>query len=441
MSEQFTARTETEETVTKRFDDQIDVNFINKVFTRQQILQLQTSITNVLGGTHSRAQSGLAEAPNLKGLMLEKPNKLNSAKEDGIVTTSQLLKANVETIKQKTAEHENNKSVLIPTKLTKEMADVYSEEHNCSNQSSLGAKDAVIKFLKKLFGIEILGPFLKEPNGIDFKSHDKFILHELFAFLLDAADRALFADQLTELINIIKFRVNFQQKMSVNAAAFMNKLQFLKDNGIVVDTSIMFAVFMAAIEAVLTEKWAYHFNQVFDEIKQSYPPSHKWTIDDFNKVVEKLGTADAKRDLQAAPAPEDLEETANAVTTDPDVSSLALSVLASLATPDDYSTASEEGEASAVQDKSSTRGRSSARSSYDKSSRSKSRARVQVSEEQQEKNIKCPHCKKYKRKKKHPYKSPDQCYYNPDFKGTRPDWAEETLKRALLEDWQNKSSE
>lgn len=127
--------------------------------------------------------------------------------------------------------------------------------------------------------------------------------------------------------------------MSVNAAAFMNKLQFLKDNGIVVDTSIMFAVFMAAIEAVLTEKWAYHFNQVFDEIKQSYPPSHKWTIDDFNKVVDKLGTADAKRDLQAAPAPEDLEETANAVTTDPDVSSLALSVLASLATPDDYSTA------------------------------------------------------------------------------------------------------
>lgn len=136
MSEQFTARTETEETVTKRLDDQIDVNFINKVFTRQQILQLQTSITNVLGGTHSRAQSGLAEAPNLKGLMLEKPNKLNSAKEyGGTVTTSELLKANVETIKQKTAEHENDKSVLIPTKLTKEMADVYSEEHNCSNQS------------------------------------------------------------------------------------------------------------------------------------------------------------------------------------------------------------------------------------------------------------------------------------------------------------------
>jgi len=56
MSDQFTARTETEETVTKRLEDQIDFNLINKVFTRQQILQLDTSITNVLGGTHSRAQ-------------------------------------------------------------------------------------------------------------------------------------------------------------------------------------------------------------------------------------------------------------------------------------------------------------------------------------------------------------------------------------------------
>jgi len=439
MSDQFTARTETEETVTKRLEDQIDLNLINKVFTRQQILQLDTSITNVLGGTHSRAQSGLADVPNLKGLMLKTPNKLNSAKEDGVVTTSQLLKANEELIKQKTAEHAKDNSVLIPNKLTKEMADVYSEEHNCSNQSSLGGRDAVIKFLKKLFGMETLGPFLKEPNGIDLKSHDKFMLHELFAFLLDAADRALFADQLTELINTIKFEVNFQQKMSVNAANFMNKLQFLKDNGIVVDTSIMFAVFMAAIEGVLTEKWAYHFNQVFDEIKQKYPPSHKWTIDDFNKVVDKLGTADAKRDLQAAPAPGDLEETANAVTMDTDVSSIALSVLNAITSHDDYSTASEEGEASAVQDKSSSRSRSSTRSSSEKSGRSKSG--VRISEEQKEKNMKCPHCKKFKRTKKHPYKSPDQCYYNPEFKGTRPDWAEETLKRALLEEFKNKSSE
>jgi len=195
-------------------------------------LQLQTSITNVLAGTHSRAQSGLADTPNLKGLILKESNKLNSAKEDGTITTSELLKANADLIKQKTAEHKKDESVVIPDKLTREMADVLSEEHNCSNQSSLGGRDAVIKFLKKLFGMETLGPILKEPNGIDLKPHDKFMLHELFAFLLDASDRALFADQLTELIKIIKFRINFQQKMNVNAAAFMNKLQFLKDNGI-----------------------------------------------------------------------------------------------------------------------------------------------------------------------------------------------------------------
>ena len=397
MSDEFTARNDTMETVLKQFADITFNKTSSGTYTRAQVLQLKKSYTTILGGTHSRAQSYLPDQPNLQALMLPTSNKLTDAKQNNSVTPASLIAANKKLIEEKTAEAKANKDasviIIIPNKLTKDEASLYSEEYNCSNQSALGAKGAVIKDVEDKFGKEIVGPFIMDADGTDRRSIDEYKLDDLFTFLLDAADRATFAEQRTKMITILNSQIDFQKKMGMNANTIKSKLHVLKDHGIFMDPSNMFVVIMAEVEAVLTEPWARHYTQIFEDIKTTYPATYKHTKESLEKVVTTLGTADTKRNLQDAPAP---EETAHAVLSkeDAETLSLAYSVLASkganFGIHDDYSTTSEEEEANAVQEK--PRGRSSSRRPPVKSDRSKSR--VRVSDEQKEKNLKCPHCNK-----------------------------------------------
>lgn len=340
----------------------------------------------------------------------------------------------------------------VPDPLSITAATLVAEEENSGAQAVVGTKEAFISQCTEKVGLDVLGSVVLTADGNRQKSVNDIQIYDILQAILDGADRQPYGELLQNLnLNVLGFVMDFRKKIPVNVNNLNIKASKLKEVGIPIGYPIKTLILLANVEAVVGEKWAFHFIEALRNIKDKHPYNKVHDENSFKEVVEELSKVDERRTLKDAPAP----EVANAVEEDsPAYQALLAAATAAAETAaaaEEYSYSSEEEgmyeEASAVGDTSSNRGRgsSTARSRGTSSSRGSSTSRSKqvkkkekekktISKAQMKKNINCPHCKRNGRDKGiHPYISPDKCHLNPDLPW-RPRWAHEMLFGALDED-------
>lgn len=433
MTEQYQMRSTTKTAV---MDNLRDVELIipsSGAYPRVVILRYQNGALRVLKETLTPYRSKDPDKPNLMQLMAAGNNELKSITTASSTDAETVLNerdAEIKKMKKYKADHPDE-DVTIPRELDATMADMIAEARNSANQSALGAKEAVCQDMVDKAGKKMFTNILFDADGNKLPLDD-VDLHNVFEELLNGADGKLYKAQRQEMTDVLaSYRIDFRLKIVKNYEALQAMVKMLKDQGIYIHASQQVVVILAEVEKVLGKDFAYYFNAPMQTIKALYPPQHEHDEVSLARVVEELAKADKNRDLSEAPEP---EESANAVLsdlTDDDFQEIISQARAD-GRAEGYNEAAEELEqANAV---AAERGRNTSRDTDTPRRRSRSRSRKNITEEQKKKNCDCPHCKQVGEEAgKHPYTSPDKCYYNPNFDGKRPGWAMDNILKSLRE--------
>jgi len=435
MTDQYQIRSTTKKAVMDNLKD-VELIIPSSGYSRVVILRYQKGTERVLKETLTPYKSKDPDQPNLMQLMAAGNNELKSITTASSTDAEAVLDERDEEIKKmkKYKEDHPDKVVKIPRVLDAATADIIAETRNSANQSAMGAKDGVCQDMINKAGKETFTNILFDTDGNKL-SLDDIDLHNVFQELLNGADGKLYKVQRQEMTDVLaSFRIDFRLKIVKNYENLQAMVKRLEEQGIYTHVTQKAVVMLAEVEKVLGKDFAFAFNAPVQTIKQLYPSSHKHDEASLARIVEELAKADKNRDLSEAPEP---EESANAVLsdltyTDADIQDI-ISQAKEMGREEGYKEATEELEqANAV---AAERGRNTSRDTDTpcRRSRSKSRSR-NISEEQKKKNCDCPHCKKVGVEAgKHPYTSPDKCFYNPNFDGPRPSWATATILKSFRE--------
>jgi hypothetical protein len=161
--------------------------------------------------------------------------------------------------------------------------------------------------------------------------------------------------------------------------------------------------------------WGREFHPVIQDFRRKYSYNHKHDATSLAYLLHELAAADTIRVLTEAPEP--TTESANAVADS--VSLLTQMMQAS----QDY----EESAFAAQSDSDSSnegrkgRNKKATGGTRNRNNRSKSRD-SRTSGSSKSVNKDCPHCTKYKRRRKHPNVPNDRCFWNKEYKGYRAKW-------------------
>jgi len=431
MTEQYQIRSTTKAAVMDNLKD-VELNIPpSGAYPRAIIIRYQKGAERVLKETLTPYKSKDPDQPNLMQLMAAGTNELKSVTTASSTDAEAVLDERDEEIKkmEKYKEEHPNEVVTIPRELDANMADMIADTRNCGNQSATGAKEGVCQDMINKAGKKMFTNILFDTDGNKLPL-DSIDLYVVFEELLNGADGKLFKALRKEMNDVLaSYRIDFRLKIVKNYEALQAMVKTLEDQGIYTDASQLVVVILAEVEKVLGQDFAFYFNAPFQTIKSLYPPSYKHDEVSLARVVQELAKADKNRDLSDAPEP---EESANAVLsdlTDVDIQEIYAQAKAE-GREEGYNEATEELEqANAV---AAERGRNTSRDTDTPRRRSRSRSRKNITEEQKKKNCDCPHCEKVGVEAgKHPYTSPDKCFYNPNFDGKRPSFAMDKILKSF----------
>jgi hypothetical protein len=160
---------------------------------------------------------------------------------------------------------------------------------------------------------------------------------------------------------------------------------------------------LANIEYATNHDWGREFCPVLQDIRKKFKYNHPHDATSIGYILKELAAADTVRTHSDAPEP--TAESANAVTE-------SISLLSQLmCDSQEY----EESAFAATSDSDSSTGRkkSARKSSNDNRNRGRHRSRSRDSRgggDRRTVNKDCPHCEKFKRRRKHPNIPNDRCF-------------------------------
>lgn len=419
MSELYTTRTTTRDSIVTAVNALPLEKNEQGQYTRAACVKFLSLIDTIAKEQFTQVEgskkNGLAE------LFDKGTNVMTSIKTSSKANATQLMATYNNDVAKTARKAASDTSIDVPDKMTISQARAEADDLNVANQAVIGAKEGFAKGLTNKFGNNITDLVLMDANGAP-KSVDAYQLHELLEVILQNANRASNKAARTATSNLVNYKLDFRKTMSINYELIKTNVTTLKAMRIPFPTAMIVMVLLANMEDVSGEEWARDFAAPMRDIRATYGHDHVHDTASLDDIVQKLGVADELRDFKEAPTP----EAANTVLGSTENQSLIQSMMEAMAAQEDdeYSSDDDESEAmaanydsdSSTDKKRGQRGRSRGKSG----ARGKSRSRVRVSESQKEKNLACTHCDAFGRDTRHPYVSPDNCYYNPKFKGFRP---------------------
>ena len=420
MAEAFTARATTREQVEN------DINAIpfatdGGSYDVESLLHYINAVERVLKGIYN------PESP-AKGVsdLLVKESDLSKILSSHHYTADRIIKARSDAAKKKSSTTTSDGFVDI---ISRSDAQELADRKNYAIQSILGAKEGIARAFAKAFGEPVTDAVLKDAKGIP-RDIDDFAIHQVIDAAKANANRPTPESVLDSLVEVVHFRFDFRQKFATNNEALRARIATLRGLGLTVDPTQHAFVLIANLEAATKEEWGRDFRSALDEVRKKFTYQYIHDEESIKIILGLAAGADSIRDLRAAPAPDRVGSSANSVAES--VSYLNALLNDPTAYDTDVETGDESEAANAVTSDSDTsperrrpRRRERKRNKDKKTSRRGRSSRRRQTEdddddsddEQRKRNLKCKHCKKFGRTKKHSGLSPSKCHWNTKYKG------------------------
>jgi hypothetical protein len=123
----------------------------------------------------------------------------------------------------------------------------------------IGAKEGIVKALMALVGTNMTNSVLHTSDG-NFKSVNKYTVHEVMQVAYENADRPPMTDVLEQLIEILHYTFNlFCKKISANMELVQNLANRMSAYGIEVGTPSIVLMLLANIKTATKHKYRQEF--------------------------------------------------------------------------------------------------------------------------------------------------------------------------------------
>ena len=419
MSELYTTRTNTRDSVLAAVNELPLEKNEQGQYTRATCVNYLGQITTIAKEQFTQVEgskeNGIAE------LLVKGKNVMTNITTSSKANATQIMTKYNNEVAETATKATTDKKIDVPDRMTLSQARQEADDLNVAYQAVIGAKEGIAKGLANKFGKNITNLVLMDANGTP-KSVDAYQLHELLEVILQNANRASNKAARKALSDLVNFVLDYRKTVLINLELIKTNAATLKAMKIPFPPEMIVLVLLANMEDVAGEDWARDFAAPMRDIRAAYGHDYDHTDTSLEDIVQQLSKADELRDFKEAPAP----ESANAVLGSTENKELIQSMMEAYAAQDEeYSSDDDESEAMAANydsDASADNRRSHRRRARSQSGArgGRSRSRARVSESERKKNLECIHCEDFGRDNRHPNVSPDNCYYNPKFKGFRP---------------------
>jgi hypothetical protein len=291
-----------------------------------------------------------------------------------------------------------------------------ADRENILNQSVIGAKEGVTDAINEKVGTRVTDSVLRTADGTDYKSIDEYELHSLVAAVLQAAERPRIRDVRRNLSAAIAMHFNFRQRVADNVSVLRARMARLATYGITVPESMIATIILAEVDDAAREPWGREIETAVAKIRRTYPYNHAHNAASVAAILKELAAADAVRNMMEAPAPDEPTNRAAAVD---DVMSHVQRLVFDSDTETGTAASATTGYRSESSEENARPARSRSRRKKGDRDRGRSKAREKT-ERPTAANNPCKHCRKWRRRARHPKASEDQCFWNKSWKGFRP---------------------
>ncbi len=133
-----------------------------------------------------------------------------------------------------------------------------ADRHNVAAQAMIGAKEGIVEALTALVGTNITNRVLRTSDG-DFKSVNKYTVHEVMQVAYENADCPSMTDILEQLIEVLHYTFDFRKKISANMELVQNLANRMSVYGIEVGTPSIVLMLLANIETATKHEYGREF--------------------------------------------------------------------------------------------------------------------------------------------------------------------------------------
>ena len=385
---------------------QIPLTIVNGQYQHDDFIVYAAGVERVFKSLYNPLQPG----QGMSDLLKDATNALNSIKSTDLVDANTILK---EAKKEAAILSKQTGLTEKPAFETRSDAQEEADRRNFAYQAAIGAKEGAAEAITEKVGSDITDSVLRNTDGKDMKGVDEWSLFDVLNAAKQGAIRPNTADILSQLIEAINYRFDFRKKVATNMEQLNAKTNRIASYGINHDDSARALTLLANIEYAAKHDWGREFRPVVQDFRRKYPYNHKHDAQSIAYLLQELAAADTIRILTEAPEP--TPESANAVADS--VSLLTEMMQAS----HDYEESAFAAQSDSESSKEQRKQRSGRTSNRNRRNRSKSRD-SRNSGGSKSINKDCPHCTKYKRRKKHPNVPNDKCFWNKAYKGYRAKW-------------------
>jgi hypothetical protein len=133
-----------------------------------------------------------------------------------------------------------------------------ADRRNVATQAMIGAKEGIVEALTALVGTNITNSALRTSDG-DFKSVDKYTVHEVMQAAYENADRPPMTDVLEQLIEVLCYTFDFHKKISANMGLVQNLANRMSAYGIEVGTPSIVLMLLANIKTATKHEYRWEF--------------------------------------------------------------------------------------------------------------------------------------------------------------------------------------
>jgi hypothetical protein len=191
----YTARATTKQQVIKGIGKLALQTNEHEQYMHDAILLLQKGICRILVSQFNPSNPG----KGMEKLLEDGTNLLTNVKSTDAITANSVLEA----VKAKADAALKASSTTITTTITSQSK--AQEEADCLNvinQLVIGAKEGIVKAVKKLVGSNITDAVLQTANGSDHKSIKDYILFAVMAAAIDGANQPSTTTVLEQLLEV-----------------------------------------------------------------------------------------------------------------------------------------------------------------------------------------------------------------------------------------------
>jgi hypothetical protein len=264
----------------------------NRQYTHDAIATVARGIKRIMKGTYNPCDAG----KGMSGLLIQ---NAYGPKSNDAVTPEAVLKEAKEAAEKKTMA---TGITATPAFIHRLEAQKEADRRNLVAQAMIGAKEGVVEALTALVGTNITDSVLRTSDG-DFKSMDKYTLHEVMQAAIKNADRPPMNDVLEKIIEVLHYTFDFCKKISANMEHVQSLANNMRAYGIEVGTPAITLMLLANIETATKHKYGQEFQLAMQSICSKYVYNHKHDEKSLKVIMTELAKLDPVRTLKDAPAP------------------------------------------------------------------------------------------------------------------------------------------